>query len=308
MEIKYSIIVPHYNTSDYLSKLLSTIPKRSEIQVLVIDDNSTIEEEKLRQVIKDDDRCEFYTNTTGIQSAGACRNIGLSHALGKWIIFADADDYFTDEFVKSLNVYYNSPVDLVYFTPTSIYLGTQKKTGRHILYEGLIYEYQRKSNTKNELNLRYRFCCPVSKMIKRDMIQKNDIVFEQTPVANDIVFNTKVGFYTKSFEVTDKIIYCITKSRNTLTTTVKEEYFDTRLDVLIRRYGFLREHLSRKEIRKLDITGQLVLYEALTKFGVKKFFKTVNRLLANGVKLYSFSTFNLKMSARSLVDRVFSRI
>jgi len=307
MEVKYSIIIPHYNTPDFLRKLLSTIPDSQEIQVIVIDDNSTADVDKLKQVIKDDNRCEFYTNTTGVQSAGACRNIGLSKALGRWVVFADADDYFTDDFISALDSFYDSPVDLVYFIPTSIDLITHELTNRHILYEGLVNEYIKKKNEKSEINLKYKFCCPVSKMIKRGLINKNKIVFDTIRVSNDIMFNTKVGFYTKSFEATEKIIYVITKSKNTLTTTVKEEYFDTRLDVLIRRYGFLKEHLSKREIRKLDLTGQFLLYEALTKFGAKKFLKTLNLIIKNGVKLYSLSLFNIRMSSRALFEKALQK-
>jgi len=304
MEVIYSIIIPHYNAADLLKKLLSTIPQEPEIQVLVIDDNSTVDVDKLKQVIKDDNRCEFYTNTTGVQSAGACRNVGLSHASGRWIVFADADDFFTDDFINALDLFYESTADLVYFIPTSIDMITQKQTNRHILYEGLVNEYINKKSEKSEINLRYKFCCPVSKMIKRELINKNSIAFDTIPVSNDIMFNTKVGFYAKSFEASDQMIYIITKSKNTLTTTVKEEYFDTRLDVLIRRYGFLKEHLTKKEIRKLDLTGQFLLYEALTKFGVKKFFGTLKLVIKNGVKLYSLSIFNTKMSIRALFNKL----
>jgi len=303
MEVKYSIIIPHYNTADLLKKLLSTIPNSPEVQVIVIDDNSTKDVDKLRQVISDDNRSEFYTNTTGVQSAGACRNIGLVHAHGKWILFADSDDFFIEGFKDDLDSFYESPTDVIYFIPTSIDMISQNQTGRHILYEGLVNEYINRKSKKNEINLKYKFCCPVSKMIKRDLIQQNDIFFDVTPVSNDIMFSTKVGYYASSFEVSDKIIYCITKSSNTLTTVVREEYFDTRLDVLIRRYGFLKERISKNEIRKLDLSGHFLLFEALTKFGIKKFFKTVNLLKTNKIKLYSFSPFNVKMSAKALFDR-----
>jgi len=98
MGVKYTIIIPHYNSADSLEKLLLSIPRIPDFQVIVIDDSSTVDEDKLVQVIADDGRCEFYRNTTGVQSAGACRNIGLTHALGKWLLFADADNFFVDGF------------------------------------------------------------------------------------------------------------------------------------------------------------------------------------------------------------------
>ena len=40
-----------------------------------------------------DEKVEVYLTKEG-KGAGYARNIGLKHAVGKWLIFADADDYF----------------------------------------------------------------------------------------------------------------------------------------------------------------------------------------------------------------------
>ena len=39
--ILYSIIIPHYNSPDLLLRLLKTIPVREDLEVIVVDDNST---------------------------------------------------------------------------------------------------------------------------------------------------------------------------------------------------------------------------------------------------------------------------
>ena len=49
------------------------------------------------------------------KGAGYARNIGLSHARGKWIIFADADDFFTADCFTILNEYMDSPHEVIYF-------------------------------------------------------------------------------------------------------------------------------------------------------------------------------------------------
>lgn len=37
---RYSIIVPHYNNPKLLQRLLDTIPVRSDLEIVVVDDNS----------------------------------------------------------------------------------------------------------------------------------------------------------------------------------------------------------------------------------------------------------------------------
>lgn len=37
----YSIIIPHYNIPDLLQRLLDSIPQREDIEIIVVDDNSS---------------------------------------------------------------------------------------------------------------------------------------------------------------------------------------------------------------------------------------------------------------------------
>ena len=39
--VKYSIIIPHKNSPDLLKRCLESIPDRTDIQVVVVDDNSS---------------------------------------------------------------------------------------------------------------------------------------------------------------------------------------------------------------------------------------------------------------------------
>ena len=41
MEYNVSIIIPHYNSPDLLAVLLDSIPEKEDIQIIVVDDNST---------------------------------------------------------------------------------------------------------------------------------------------------------------------------------------------------------------------------------------------------------------------------
>ena len=127
-----TIIIPHYNIPHMLKKLLDTIPVRDDIQVIVIDDNSNVELEFYASLIIKYPHVTFLTNETGVNSAGTCRNTGLNHATGRWVLFADADDYFTDDFLSIISEYVESDYDTVYFSPTSIDLTTGNKSDRHV--------------------------------------------------------------------------------------------------------------------------------------------------------------------------------
>lgn len=50
MAIKYSVIIPHYNSEDSLEKLLESIPSKNHIEVIVVDERNS--SELFRGVIK----------------------------------------------------------------------------------------------------------------------------------------------------------------------------------------------------------------------------------------------------------------
>lgn len=60
---------------------------------------------------------KFLMNENGNKGAGTCRNIGIDSSDGKWLIFADADDYFMPELYTNLKEYVDKLYDIVYFTP-----------------------------------------------------------------------------------------------------------------------------------------------------------------------------------------------
>lgn len=109
--INYSIIIPHKNTPLLLRRCLDSIPERDDIEVIIVDDNS--------MNINWDD-WKFNTNVSLLKTyknkgAGFARNIGLKRAVGKWILFADSDDFFSQQFTLLLDGYRDSDYDIIYF-------------------------------------------------------------------------------------------------------------------------------------------------------------------------------------------------
>lgn len=98
-----SVIIPSYNTGDYIAEaVLSVHNDMEDAQIIVVDDASTdntasilrkldIETLKLVQLDK---------NSPG--GAGYPSNIGLEHAQGEYIAFADSDDFFRRGYLSSM--------------------------------------------------------------------------------------------------------------------------------------------------------------------------------------------------------------
>ncbi len=255
--IRLSIIIPHYNSVELLEKLLKSIPGKEEIQIIVIDDNSTEGRKEYECLMSRYPYVNFYRNESGKNSAGRCRNIGLEHAEGEWLLFADADDYFLDGFYDIAADYFDTAYDIVYFTPTSEDLQTGELTNRHEAFAGLVRDYCRqKGKRAAELRLRYYQEGPVSKLIRKSMVKDQGITFACTGVANDVMFSIRCAYAAVHIAAVEKEIYCITKGGGGLTTKHNKENFDTRLAVFIEKYLFLRKRLSKKDWKSIDLLGE----------------------------------------------------
>src|SRR5690625_515306 len=208
-----SIIIPHYNSAKTLKKLLLSIPKRKNIQIIVVDDKSNNELVELNHVKEDDqfNHVQFLNNSTSKKGAGVCRNIGLNHTKGKWVLFADADDYFVKGFYDVVSDFFDSNLDVVFFKPTSVEVNTNKISDRHINYATLVDNYINEANNRSEVRLRYRYFVPWSKLIRYEFLCEENILFEEIIASNDILFSSKAGYYMKDFKVVQNTIYCVTR-------------------------------------------------------------------------------------------------
>lgn len=285
MEKELTIIIPHYNSPNLLTKLLDSIPDREELEVLVVDDNSQ-SDKQISEACKEKNKAKatFWVNDTGKKGAGVCRNIGLTHAKGKWLLFADADDFFLENLWEKIEKYFRRDEDIVYFTPSSIYLETGEKAERDRLTRGLVTNYLQSPSQETEVQLRFGFESPWSKLIRRSMVEKEQIRFDETMVANDVMFSVKCAVAAKIIAASEENIYCVTKSKGTLTTTGGEMYFRIRFEVWVDKYKFLKKRLSKQEWKILKQRGNFWLKRA-KRMGYRpdKIFGMGIYLLKNGV-------------------------
>ena len=118
--INYSIIIPHKNIPDLLQRCLESIPRREDVQIIVVDDNSDSGKVDFGHFPGIGELCvEVYFTKEG-RGAGYARNIGLKYARGKWLLFADADDFYNTDFLSVLDEYCHQDIDILYFATNGI--------------------------------------------------------------------------------------------------------------------------------------------------------------------------------------------
>ena len=115
----FSIVIPIYNTEKYITRCLDSIITQSvTLEVIVVDDCSQDESAVIVQSYCDKYcyiRLFRHLNNKG---QGAARNLGVSHARGKYILFADSDDWYEPNALKRLkaDISNNRDPDLLIFS------------------------------------------------------------------------------------------------------------------------------------------------------------------------------------------------
>lgn len=236
LNMDISIIVPHKNSTALLERLLLSIPDTKKTEIIIVDDQSEKEEkEKLKSFISKY-KIKFYENEG--RYAGGARNTGLKYATGKWIMFADADDYFTIDVRCLIEQYLNSDYDIVFFNVISKYSATGEDAYRAAHVQSLI----QKASSKNDLDvLRCCYTAPWGKMIKRQLVQENDIRFDEVIAGNDMMFSVLCGIKAKSIGYEKNPIYCVTVTWGSITTTLTRDRFDSRFKVTLNVNNLLRK-------------------------------------------------------------------
>jgi glycosyltransferase involved in cell wall biosynthesis len=173
------------------------------------------------------------------KGAGYARNVGLTHAKGQWVLFADSDDYFHASLNELFDKYKNSSADLIVFRSDSTDSVTlEPKESRGAVYN----EWLQSSVNKGVVLDEVRYCInpPWAKFFSRKLIQENQIFFDEVFAGNDIMFSVKNGHFAKKVIVDLEYMYCATYRSDSLDSLNSFKHIKSRFDVVLDKYRFLQ--------------------------------------------------------------------
>lgn len=301
--IKYSVIIPQRDCADLTKRCLLSIPDRDDVEIIVVDDNS--KEPELLQAVENQisrSNLQFIYTTEG-RGAGYVRNVGLSHATGKWLVFADADDFFEKEAFEVFDKYICEKFDIVYYHHSSVYSETLEPCLRFNSRNDCLTDYMRESNQANEERLKYSDVVPWAKIFKRSIIEQNNIKFDEVPASNDVMFVAQAAYHAKRIHVCEEPVYVLTYRKGSITRVINKENEYSRFRVSLRFNNFLKSkglgHLQGRNMTKIIL--------CLKNLGIKDAFIFTKEIYASGQTLFtgfsfSFTDFHKKIKALCTKD------
>lgn len=202
--VKLSVVIPAYNSENYLPDTVQSLLSQDfkDFEVIIVNDGST---DGTQAVI--DRYCEKYSFIKSITQenggVSSARNRGLSECGGEYVLFLDADDWYTP---SSLGAF----VQKFQETDADIVMGrlrnyTDKKPGP---FHTVADELAKETNIST-FDRRLLWSVLVSnKCYKRDFLLKNDITFPPYTFSEEAVFFLKAVYCKAKIAGTEGSCLC----------------------------------------------------------------------------------------------------
>ena len=255
---KISVIIPVYNSEDFLEECLDSLIQQTlkEIEIICVDDGSIDSSlEILKSYQKKDERIKVIEQKN--ESAGVARNRGLKDAKGDYVVFLDSDDFFKSDFLEKVyDQFQKTDADIILYggkrfnTNTREFLDTPHYFRRDYLPGKEVFS----RNDIPEKIFTITTPAPWTKSYKRSFIVDNELQFQNLKNSNDAFFvlmslalANKISYIDEDF-----IYYRIGQKNNLQSLKTKKplNFFKAYMAV----YNALNEKGIYEEVEKSFIT------------------------------------------------------
>lgn len=211
-EAKISVIVPVYNSKEYVDKCITSILNQTykNLEIILVDDGSSdnsLEVCKKFENIDNRIKC-IHIKNNGVSTA---RNIGLDISTGEFIGFVDSDDIIEKDMYEKLydNIIKNK-TDLVIcnYKPNNDFKNISKIISNKLALEYLFYKDKYRGYVWN-------------KLYKKSLIS-NQRFDKDIHVCEDLLFNCKYILKCKKISIINEKLYNYIKNSNSVTNIYKD--------------------------------------------------------------------------------------
>lgn len=232
---KISIVIPFYNASMYITRMLDSLAMQinKNFEVIFVDDGSndnTIELIKNTKI-----PFEYHLVKQNNLGAPAARNNGLSQARGEYIYFCDVDDTLTPDcieiFIQAIEEFQANII-------VAHYLKVKPESSD--LFEEKYVVKNRVTNLKDDKNFIFISPIPGNKIYKKEFLNTFNLKFDDVKIGQDLLFYLSALAVTDTIIYIDKIVYQYYINNNSISTT-----YDERILGILKTKQIILEYFSK---------------------------------------------------------------
>lgn len=281
---KISIIVPVYNTENYLDRCLKSIMNQSlkEIEIIVVNDCSP---DNSLEIIKENmkiDKRIILINKCENEGLASARNSGLKISSGEYILHIDSDDWIEKDYLKDMyEIALQSNADMVI---TDFYIDYENVK---IFYQIDQYEetgvlLENKKVIENlSIGEKRSFPCIWNKLVKKEVYIKNNIQFpEGISIGEDLATTTFLLYFSKNIVKLKRAYLHYIQNPNSMTKEYKYSALTDIYFVLNKIERFFKDKNYDEFLEKLKyIHFSLWIFKVKPKYNDELYNKILNETL-----------------------------
>lgn len=232
-----SIIVPVYNVEKYLNKCINSLVLQDypmeKYEIILVDDGSTDQSGIIcdKFSTKYDNVYSLHKKNGGLSDA---RNYGLEYAKGEYIIFVDSDDYIENNSLSRIvkNCKKQGEPDVFFLKAKKLF-----SNGYIASYDtdmDISFYRNGKKNAISYIASRKMFPASAwSKMVKRDLLIKNNIWFKVGQLSEDYEWSLLLFLFAEKFGADNNDYYYYRQKRQgSITSKCSERHFCDLLGII----------------------------------------------------------------------------
>jgi len=206
----FSIIIPVFNGAKYVERAIDQLShqKFKDFELIIVDDGSI--DDSLTIANRLAENFDWLHVISQCNSGpGFSRNIGMSHATGKYILFLDVDDIYYINLLSEIFKYtISKDYDVIIFSYVEKNLLHQYEYP--CIYKNLTASSNNDIKTIFKsyfINLDFNNGFTWNRVFRREFLVEKNILFDRQRIQEDQLFNFKVYRYAETMLIIDVPLY-----------------------------------------------------------------------------------------------------
>lgn len=223
--IDFSFIIPMYQAENTIinsiRSIIDNIEEHISYEIIVVDDGSS---DNGSSIVENLDNFHITVLKQKNSGVAVARNKAIKRAKGKFILFLDADDNFNDNLSDALDKALSLDLDItfigyeIYDVNNNFYMPCYERDS--IVLRNAPSQI---FNIKDYPYIAFCIAFPWNKIYKREFILKNEILFPDFRLQEDVEFHFLSIFYASEIGILNDVVITHTVGDSSCATAVFDE-------------------------------------------------------------------------------------